>query len=550
MERLNGYRMKSLLVVILAAVVFVCTELANGATITIGSGANFDFDTIQVGIDAASDGDMVLVVPGEYVIVEPITFRGKAITVLSEAGPDETTIRMGTPADSKRACVVIFENNETIDSVLEGFTITGGTGFWFPSESARGGGGILFIASSGIVRDCAIVQNNAEYGGGIACAYPCSSKLIDCTIAENLAGMDGGGAFLWQGPSLTMTNCTIRENSATRFGGGVHCWQDSSLTMTDCTVSENSVTGDTPHVAGYGGGLCCMDNSVMAVTDCSLTENSAGIGGGGIKCHNSCLVTLTNCTITGNSVSIVGGGMFCTEYSSVTMTNCTVSGNSATGRHQAYPGLGGGGGMDFLGNTSLTLTNCTVMGNSAADNAGGVGCSSGCSGTVTNSIVWGNTAPIAPDISLIFGSTLDITYSNVAGGKAKANLEGKSILNWGLGNIDADPYFVDPGNGNFHLKSQAGRWDINSQAWFQDEVTSPCIDSGDPMSPIGWELFPNGGFINMGVYGGTSKASKSYFGEPICEMIVAGDINGDGQVNQTDLEIMALHWTGDEPLLP
>ena len=68
------------------------------------------------------------------------------------------------------------------------------------------------------------------------------------------------------------------------------------------------------------------------------------------------------------------------------------------------------------------------------------------------------------------------------------------------------------------------------------------------MSPIGPEFFPNGGFMNMGVYGGTAEASKTYFGGPICETIVAGDINGDGQVNRSDLEIMALHWTDDEPL--
>ena len=68
------------------------------------------------------------------------------------------------------------------------------------------------------------------------------------------------------------------------------------------------------------------------------------------------------------------------------------------------------------------------------------------------------------------------------------------------------------------------------------------------MSPIGWELFPNGGFVNMGVYGGTDKASKTDFGEPICETIFAGDINGDGQVDRADLEIMALHWTDEKPL--
>ena len=75
-----------------------------------------------------------------------------------------------------------------------------------------------------------------------------------------------------------------------------------------------------------------------------------------------------------------------------------------------------------------------------------------------------------------------------------------------------------------------------------DEVTSPCIDAGDPMSPIGREPFPNGGRINMGAYGGTAEASKSYFGKPPCEIIVAGDINGDCIVNFKDFAIMALHW--------
>jgi len=75
-----------------------------------------------------------------------------------------------------------------------------------------------------------------------------------------------------------------------------------------------------------------------------------------------------------------------------------------------------------------------------------------------------------------------------------------------------------------------------------DKVTSPCIDAGDPMSPIGLEPFPNGGMINMGAYGGTAEASKSYFGGPLCETIVAGDVNGDCKVNYIDFGIMAMHW--------
>ena len=77
------------------------------------------------------------------------------------------------------------------------------------------------------------------------------------------------------------------------------------------------------------------------------------------------------------------------------------------------------------------------------------------------------------------------------------------------GNIDADPLFADPANGDYHLKSQAGRWDPMSLMWIQDDVSSPCIDTGDPNSDFGLEPEPNGSAINMGACGGTDQASKS-----------------------------------------
>jgi hypothetical protein len=129
-------------------------------------------------------------------------------------------------------------------------------------------------------------------------------------------------------------------------------------------------------------------------------------------------------------------------------------------------------------------------------------------------------------------------------------------------NVDVDPCFVDPGywdlggtpddlnddvwvGGDYHLKSQAGRWDPATASWVRDDVTSPCIDAGDPAAPIGDELFPNGGRVNMGAYGGTTQASKSYFGEPVCDTHMAGDINGDCRVDLADLLIVVSQWTDD-----
>jgi hypothetical protein len=308
---------KTISLVLVLVLVLATGKFAWAATITIGPGAEYDFDTIQTGIDASTDGDVVLVAPGEYVITEPITFRGKAITVKSEAGPDETTIRMGTPADVNRGSVVIFENNETNSSILDGFTITGGTGYWlwFPevSEYTWCGGGIYFNASSGIVRNCAIVQSSAKYAAGGVLAYSGSFvTLIDCKIADNTVEGPAGGVSCCYGSSVTMTNCTIADNTAGTSGGGVGCGYGSSVTMTDCIVRGNTA------VKGLGGGLSCgVDNASITMTGCTIADNkSVEWSGGGVACLHNASVSTSQCTITGNMAQLGGGGMLIFDQSS------------------------------------------------------------------------------------------------------------------------------------------------------------------------------------------------------------------------------------------
>ena len=153
--------------------------------------------------------------------------------------------------------------------------------------------------------------------------------------------------------------------------------------------------------------------------------------------------------------------------------------------------------------------------------------------TLENCIVWGNSSdPSGNCPDEIFGSPT-VSYSDIRGGWPDD------------GNIDTDPCFANPDANDFHLKSEAGRWDPVAGNWVIDTVTSPCIDAGDMSSPIGYEPFPNGGVINMGAYGGTVQASKSYFGQPICTTVVAGDINGDCKVDFRDFALMAFHWLED-----
>jgi len=507
----------------LVMIVFlVITGLAQTATITVGPGDDYDFDNIQSGINAAVDGDTVLVAPADYVITEPITFKGKLITVISETGPDEATIRMITPTDPDRASVVVFENNETTESILEGFTITGGTGSLFPPMSVWVGGGIYFNASSGTVRNCTILQNTTDHGGGIMCISLCSPKFIDCTIERNLAEISVGGLFAWGGCSITLTNCIISGNSS-KDGGGIQCWENSAVSMMDCIITGNSATGATVLVTGYGGGLYCGPTSLLTAINCDISENSAGVGGGGVMCSQNSLATLTSCVIIKNSAGIVGGGIECTE-GSVTLTNCVIEQNSSL--------RWGGGLSSHEPSSSLTISNCSIIANSANQVGGGVGCFNGSSATVTNSIFWGNIASTGNEISLEQSPTeFSIAYSNIAGGQTGISVDGGSMFGWGEGNIDVDPLFANPGHwahindvnivvepnnpnaiwidGDYHLKSQAGRWDPYSGSWVVDDVTSPCIDAGDPNSDWSGETWPNGGRINMGAYGGTREASMS-----------------------------------------
>ncbi|MCP4589624.1 MAG: hypothetical protein GY842_02660, partial [bacterium] len=131
-------------------------------------------------------------------------------------------------------------------------------------------------------------------------------------------------------------------------------------------------------------------------------------------------------------------------------------------------------------------------------------------------------------------------YSDVRGGR-------RSIAE---DTINIDPLFAAPGHwvdpndlgveadpndpravwveGDYHLKSEAGRWDVVTQSWVLDDVTSPCIDAGDPASLIDNEPAPHGERINMGAYGGTAEASKSIVVGPPPEAGIAGDLDGDG----------------------
>ena len=227
---------------------------------------------------------------------------------------------------------------------------------------------------------------------------------------------------------------------------------------------------------------------------------TGGKGAGAIRCSGSS-PTIINCLIVGNRAMEAGGAaVYCTDSNPVLM-NCTIADN--------YAGRGG---------AALYLANSRVL--------------------VTNSILWNDTPA---EILCVGAAGVSIGHSTVAGG-------------WpGAENLTRDPLFARPGYwadlndpkvvvppdrpnavwvmGDYHVQSQAGRWDSTNARWIRDAKMSPCIDAGNPANPVGDEPVPNGGIINMGAYGGTVEASKSnaigepvHFGDPILKAAVEQEL--------------------------
>ena len=202
--------------------IFLFLPIAHADTIHVPD----NYSTIQQGIDAAVNGDSILVAPGTY--VENISFYGKAIIVKGSSGPDVTIID-----GNQVGKVVTFNNGEGKNSVLDGFTVTNGDGY-------QDGGGVYCIHASPTIKNNIITGNMVpKYGGGIHCSF--SQPVIENnTISGNTA--EYGGGISCYDSSPTITNNTISGNTANNDGGGIYCGYNSSPIITNTILWGNSAT--------------------------------------------------------------------------------------------------------------------------------------------------------------------------------------------------------------------------------------------------------------------------------------------------------------------
>ncbi len=344
-----------------------------------------DHGTIQEAVDAAADGDTVLVAPRVYTIRTPIDFNRfhdprdpaspplKNITLRSTAGPEATIIRVQSPLDPFRASVMIFDKGESRETVVEGFTLSGGRGTaWGPNPWQFGGAGVVCDSSSPTFIRCAIVENSVREefarGGGIVC-WQSSPRFLDCTVSRNFAQF-GGGAVFSSGPGTEpeFRECRFDLNFAGSRGGALLFEAPSQPTVTDCVISRNQSNVEA------GGVLCAMQT---VVRNSSIVANESPFGSGlillgasrlegsnvsdnnseGVVVGEASTVTIEGSTISGNR----NGGVLCFAEGRVDLVGCTISGNRAER----------GGGL-LLDNCAATVTDCEIRGNFASDSGGGI----------------------------------------------------------------------------------------------------------------------------------------------------------------------------------
>lgn len=376
-----------------------------------------DYPTIQTAIDVASWGDTVLVVPGTY--YEHIVMKSGVI--IKGSGADLTTIDGGGKGN-----VVTGVS----DSMITGFTITGGNY------------GVYNNHYSSPMIDNNIITGNKR---GIHCdwGWEGASKITNNTIVDN----KHYGIFCFQAKAKIINNIISGSISRETYydGIGLHIW-GSPLTVLNNTITDNnfgikfSGSGMIINniISNNGHGIEGWGYSTAKIISNTITRNSAAIS---LEAMSS--PTIFNNIITGNSVAI-----------RVRDTSPTIINNVITSNR--------GGIAFYLFDKSVSppiVTNNTITGNEYG-------------------IYWYGPSPNMPIITNNI-ITSNNTYGLWSTGEsAPATISHNNIWNNGTnyygssagpGDISADPKFVDPAVGDYHLQQ-----------------ASPCIDAGDNSAVPNW----------------------------------------------------------------
>jgi len=380
--------MKSLILILPAVLLVVGVAVIQADTIHVPS----QQPTIQAGIDAAMDGDTVMVADGTYTGDgnRDIDFLRKAIVVMSLYGPENCIIDCeGDSLDPHRA--FYFHNGENNSAMVKGFTIT--HGYAYGDEIGDNGSGIFCNESSPIIDGNIVIRNVATgAGGGIYCTF--SSPVIRNNIIMRNRAHSGGAINCYRCSHPIIEDNWIVKNTATNTAGAI-CINTAS----DPIIRSNKILG---HKAIYAGGIYIGHIGNAILIEGNMIANNVAVSQGG-----GCYFFFANATFVNNVIfcnsAINGGGFYCRDWSGFDMYNCTIAQNVADSL---------GGGVCLLGDSEATIV---------------------------NTIIWGNEARNGFSVYRGPLATASISFSCIEYG-------------WtGPTNIDDDPQFVLPENHDFRL---------------------------------------------------------------------------------------------------
>lgn len=283
-------------------------------------------------------------------------------------------------------------------------------------------------------------------------------------------GFPGGETALDQRDPVANATVLSGDLKANDARGFRNCTDNSLHVVTAFNVGDQTildgftVTGGNADDAGTeggasGGGMCISDGT-PTIVNCEFIRNTANARGGGLYLQDDSSPLVVNCRFAENRAAW-GGGIAHLAASS-TIAGCVFAGNTRTTAAEAA-----GGAIYAVESPLVILANCTLAANDSARGAGLYLDNS--MAAVANCILWGNRADEGSEIDLVSASTASVRYCNVDGGMASIAVRDNSVLDWGAGNLDADPLFVDPGRYDLHIF-----------------LESPCVDAGDPNASLEW----------------------------------------------------------------
>ena len=248
------------------------TNTAIATTWIVDANGGGDFLRIQPAVNAASDGDEIIVMPGTYTRNSSpvVDIWDKSLWIHSSDGPEVTIIS----GQGIRQCM----NLAYSDSTIEGFTIQNGV------HSIVGG--MFVFASEATITDCVFINNHGEStsagdAGALSTSGLANVQISDTNFINNTS--DKTGAIFISGTS-SLTNCQISGNTGGSYSGGL-TMMSGNVSLNQCTIESND--GGLNYGGGggiwvYAGGVYTiidgiwiyLDSSELTMTDCNVSQNT------------------------------------------------------------------------------------------------------------------------------------------------------------------------------------------------------------------------------------------------------------------------------------